>query len=114
MPILENPAGPYSVGAVTFVLPVRPACVIGGATVRTETGQTVPALRLEEVSFTAYYPVSPTAMKSRWNWLNWFPRYMFIAPPILLFYSFPLMMVNPAAAGRWQRPSGVIPISQVR
>lgn len=74
MPLLENPTGPYVVGAATFVLPVRPALVIGGASVRTATGQTVPALRLEEVSFTAYYPVSPTITKSRWNWLNWFPR----------------------------------------
>ena len=76
MPILENPDGPYAVGAATFVLPVRPALVIGGTALRTETGQTVPALRLEEVSFTAYYPVSPTIPKSRWHWLNWFPRYI--------------------------------------
>lgn len=75
MPILENPDGPYAVGAATFVLPVRPALVIGGTTLRTETGQTVPALRLEEISFTAYYPVSLTIPKSRWHWLNWFPRY---------------------------------------
>jgi platelet-activating factor acetylhydrolase len=81
MLILENPGGPYAVGAATFVLPVRPTCIIGSAAVRTETGKTVPALRLEEVSFTAYYPVSPTTdtTKSRWNWLNWFPRYMSIA-----------------------------------
>ncbi|KAI9467366.1 platelet-activating factor acetylhydrolase, isoform II-domain-containing protein [Lactarius psammicola] len=74
MPVLESPAGPYAVGAVTFALPVRPTSVIGGAAVRTGTGQTVPALRLEEVSFTAYYPVSPTTTKLRWNWLNWFSR----------------------------------------
>ncbi|KAH9071536.1 hypothetical protein EDB83DRAFT_2517349 [Lactarius deliciosus] len=74
MPILESPTGPYAVGAVTFTLPVRPTRIIGGAAVRTETGETVPALRLEEVSFTAYYPVSPNTTESRWNWLNWFPR----------------------------------------
>lgn len=74
MPMLDNLAGPYAVGAATFVLPVRPARVIGSAAVRTDTGQTIPALRLEEVSFTAYYPVSPTTTKSRWDWLNWFPR----------------------------------------
>lgn len=81
MRILENPRGPYVVGAATFVLPVRPTSVIGSAAVLTETGQTVPALRLEEVSFTAYYPVSPSTTKSRcqWNWLNWFPRYIWIA-----------------------------------
>ena len=84
MPILENPDGPYAVGAATFVSPVRPTLVIGGAALRTETGQTVPALRLEEVSFTAYYPVSPTVPKSRWHLLNWFPRYMLrlSSPPI--------------------------------
>ncbi|KAH9021162.1 platelet-activating factor acetylhydrolase, isoform II-domain-containing protein [Lactarius pseudohatsudake] len=82
MPILENPTGPYAVGAVTFTLPVRPTRVIGGATVRTETGKIVPALRLEEVSFTAYYPVSPTTTESRWNWLDWFPRYMPLAETV--------------------------------
>jgi platelet-activating factor acetylhydrolase len=95
MPILENPAGPYAVGAATFVLPVRPALVVGGAAIRTETGQKVPALRLEEVSFTAYYPVSPTIPKSRWPWLNWFPRYIlrFSSLPIFHLSSFPHPMV---------------------
>ncbi|KAI0249989.1 platelet-activating factor acetylhydrolase [Lactifluus subvellereus] len=73
--LLENPAGPYPVGATTFTLPVRPTRVFGTAAVRTETGQIAPALRLEEVSFTAYYPVSRTTAESRWKkWLDWFPR----------------------------------------
>ncbi|KAH9986353.1 platelet-activating factor acetylhydrolase, isoform II-domain-containing protein [Russula compacta] len=72
--LLEHPTGPYLVGATTFALPVRPSDVIGTATVRTETGQITPALRLEEVSFTAYYPASPTIAQSRWKWLDWLPR----------------------------------------
>lgn len=74
--LLEHPAGPYLVGATTFALPVRPSDVIGTAAVRTETGQITPALRLEEVSFTAYYPASPTTARSRWKWLDWLPRYV--------------------------------------
>jgi platelet-activating factor acetylhydrolase len=74
--LLEHPTGPYDVGAMTFTLPVRPTEVIGKATVRTETGQITPALRLEEVSFTAYYPASPTTKKEKWRWLNWLPRYV--------------------------------------
>jgi hypothetical protein len=107
MPILGSPTGPYAVGSATFVLPVRPSLVIGGAAVRTETGQTVPALRLEEVSFTAYYPVSPTITKSRWKWLNWFPRCICIG-------LLSLVMLNSAEIGRWRNPSEVILISQVK
>jgi hypothetical protein len=72
--LLEHPTGPYDVGATTFTLPVRPTEVIGKATVRTETGQITPALPLEEVSFTAYYPASPTTTKGQSRWLNWLPR----------------------------------------
>ena len=77
--LLEHPTGPYNVGATTFALQVRPADVIGKAALRTETGQITPALRLEEVSFTAYYPasLSPVMEKSRQpSWLDWFPRYV--------------------------------------
>ncbi|KAI0265829.1 platelet-activating factor acetylhydrolase, isoform II-domain-containing protein [Gloeopeniophorella convolvens] len=72
--LLENPAGPHTVGATTFALPVRPTRVVGTAAVRAETGQTAPALQLEEVSFTVYYPVSPNVAKSHKKWLHWFPR----------------------------------------
>ena len=74
--LLEHPTGPYDVGVTTFTLPVRPTEVIGKATVRTETGQITPALRLEEVSFTAYYPASPTTKEQsrQPTWLNWLPR----------------------------------------
>lgn len=74
--LLEHPTGPYDVGATTFALPVRPTQVIGEAAVRTPTGQITPALRLEEISFTAYYPASPTTEKSSRPWLDWLPRYV--------------------------------------
>lgn len=75
--LLENPAGPYPVGATTFALPVRPTRVFGTATVPSPTGGLAPALQLEEVSFTAYYPVSRTVTESRRKkWLDWFPRYV--------------------------------------
>ena len=77
--LLEHPAGPYDVGATTFALPVRPTGVIGNAGLRTETGQITPALRMEEVSFTAYYPasLSPGTAKSRQpSWFDWVPRYV--------------------------------------
>lgn len=61
---------PYSVGATTFVTPVRPSRIYGSA--RLPNGQ--PALVLDEVAFTAYYPAD-MANKS-WtlrlgiDWLN--------------------------------------------
>ena len=114
MPVLEKTAGPYAVGVATFVLPIRPTCVIGGTVVRTETGQTAPALRLEEVSFTAYYPVSPTVAKLRWNWLEWFPRYL-LALVISYLYFTSLTMIYPGApVGRWWIPFEVMLTSRVR
>ncbi|SJL01785.1 uncharacterized protein ARMOST_05108 [Armillaria ostoyae] len=60
----------YSVGATTFVTPVRPSRTYGSA--RLSNGQ--PALVLDEVAFTAYYPANRAdkAWKSKRgiNWLN--------------------------------------------
>ncbi len=60
----------YSVGATTFVTPVRPSRTYGSA--RFPNGQ--PALVLDEVAFTAYYPANRAdkAWKSKRgiNWLN--------------------------------------------
>ncbi|KAK0473074.1 platelet-activating factor acetylhydrolase, isoform II-domain-containing protein [Armillaria novae-zelandiae] len=62
--------GPYPVGATTFVTPVRPSRIYGSA--RLPNGQ--PALVLDEVAFTVYYPAN-MADKS-WtsrigiDWLN--------------------------------------------
>lgn len=94
--LLENPSGPYPVGATTFALPIRPTRVFGTAAVRTKTGQIAPALRLVEVSFTAYYPVSSATAKSRWKkWLDWFPRYVLFCV---------VLSSNSLSVG--QRPSG--------
>ncbi|KAJ8523539.1 hypothetical protein ONZ45_g110 [Pleurotus djamor] len=47
--------GPYGeIGATTFAVPIRPTQVLGKA----KLGQK-PALHLEEVAFTAYYPTKP-------------------------------------------------------
>ncbi|KAK0206350.1 platelet-activating factor acetylhydrolase, isoform II-domain-containing protein [Desarmillaria ectypa] len=60
----------YSVGATTFVTPVRPSRIYGSA--RLPNGQ--PALVLDEVVFTAYYPANRAdkSWKSRRgiDWLN--------------------------------------------
>ncbi|KAK0224629.1 platelet-activating factor acetylhydrolase, isoform II-domain-containing protein [Armillaria nabsnona] len=71
MPLyLPDCHNPYSVGATTFVTPVRPSRIYGSA--RLPNGQ--PALVLDEVAFTAYYPAD-MADKS-WtlglgiDWLN--------------------------------------------
>lgn len=61
-----TPSGPYAVGATTFVLPVRPVRNIGRARVRRESGVgTEPALQLEDVVFTAFYPTEPTTFADK-------------------------------------------------
>jgi len=108
--LLESPTGPYPVGATTFALPVSPPRVFGTATVRTQTGEKVPALQLEEVSFTAYYPVSRTTAESRWKkWLDWFPRYVLhhVLCELVKRRSTPLLV------DLWQTPSEGTPAPQV-
>ncbi|KAK0191153.1 platelet-activating factor acetylhydrolase, isoform II-domain-containing protein [Armillaria mellea] len=60
----------YSVGATTFVTPLKPSRTYGSA--RLPNGQ--PALVLDEVAFTAYYPanIADKSWKSKRgiNWLN--------------------------------------------
>ncbi|KAK0230986.1 platelet-activating factor acetylhydrolase, isoform II-domain-containing protein [Armillaria fumosa] len=60
----------YSVGATTFVTPARPSRTYGSA--KLPNGQ--PALVLDEVAFTAYYPahIADKSWKSKRgiNWLN--------------------------------------------
>jgi platelet-activating factor acetylhydrolase len=54
---LPNIAGRYEVGATTFALQLRSASVIGSAKLREQgTEELKPALTLEEVAFTAFYP----------------------------------------------------------
>ncbi|KAK0429642.1 platelet-activating factor acetylhydrolase, isoform II-domain-containing protein [Armillaria borealis] len=61
---------PYSVGATTFVTPVRPSRIYSSA--RLPNGQ--PALVLDEVAFTAYYPADmadkPWTLRLGIDWLN--------------------------------------------
>lgn len=73
------PSGTYAVGATTFVLPVRPVRNIGRARVRRESGDgTEPALQLEDVVFTAFYPTDPTtfADKKHEHGLFWMIRWV--------------------------------------
>jgi platelet-activating factor acetylhydrolase len=48
--------GPYKVGATTFSLPLRSPSIIGSAKLRHGKEGLRPALALEEVVFTAFYP----------------------------------------------------------
>lgn len=60
LPSLAEPIGPYTVGATTFVrsIPEQDQVVVGTGHVRSETNsqETRPALKLEEIAFTAFYP----------------------------------------------------------
>jgi hypothetical protein len=108
--LLENPTGPYAVGATTFSLPVKPTRVFGTATVRSQTGGLAPALQLEEVCFTVYYPVSRTVAESgSKKWFNWFPRY------VLHCIGFELVGRGSSRllADHWHILSKAIPATQV-
>lgn len=75
MPTLPDPPGPYEVGATTFTLPVSPRGV-GSSKIRTSSGTLEPALLLEEVAFTAFYPTSlkqsplPKTFRKGLHWLT--------------------------------------------
>lgn len=62
---LPDVVGSYPVGATTFAIPVavndEAARVTGQARLKSSSGGTLntPALKLEEVAFTAYYPADP-------------------------------------------------------
>ncbi|THH12485.1 hypothetical protein EW146_g7650 [Bondarzewia mesenterica] len=71
---LADPTGPFAVGATTFTLPVPPRR-IGSSNVRTKSSTKLePALLLDEVTFTAFYPTSPRPSKQYRKALNWLPR----------------------------------------
>ena len=53
---LPDIASPYKVGATTFSLPLRSPSVIGSAKLRDGMKELKPALLLEEIVFTAFYP----------------------------------------------------------
>ncbi|KAF4602119.1 hypothetical protein EYR40_005323 [Pleurotus pulmonarius] len=60
MPFLDEPKDGHPVGATTFAVRVSPSKVIGNARLNNE-----PALHLEEVAFTAYYPAVPAATRRK-------------------------------------------------
>lgn len=69
---LSDIPGRFLVGATTFVTPVRSPRVIGSLKLRNKTSNALqPALYLEEVAYTAYYPaaVSPKTAKKGLDWL---------------------------------------------
>ncbi|KAF8631576.1 hypothetical protein AX15_002327 [Amanita polypyramis BW_CC] len=67
--------GRYAVSTTTFVTPVRPTRVFGSAMHRVNASpvdQLEPALRMEEVGFTAYYPADTSLASQRG--LDWLLR----------------------------------------
>ncbi|KDQ29301.1 hypothetical protein PLEOSDRAFT_1092914 [Pleurotus ostreatus PC15] len=64
MPFLDEPKDGHPVGATTFAVRVSPSKVIGNARLNNE-----PALHLEEVAFTAYYPAGPATRRKGMPWL---------------------------------------------
>lgn len=67
--------GPFAVGAITFVTPVQPSRITGAAKLKTRDSTSElpaePALCLQEVAFTAYYPakISSETPKKGIPWL---------------------------------------------
>jgi platelet-activating factor acetylhydrolase len=71
MLFLPSPKGPFSVGATHFRLPVSPPQTYGTAQIRNRsTGKLEPALVLEEMAFTAYYPAEVKGIKKGIDWLQ--------------------------------------------
>jgi platelet-activating factor acetylhydrolase len=72
--------GRYAVGVTTFVTPVHPPRPIGSVKLRngsgnSNKGESKPALLLEEVAYTAYYPAD-VSVKSK-KGVDWFIRFAF-------------------------------------
>jgi platelet-activating factor acetylhydrolase len=72
-------AGPYKVGATTFLLPLRSLSVIGSAKLRHGEDGLKPALPLEEVVFTAFYPADTpesNGSKQTSKGIDWLSKYV--------------------------------------
>lgn len=128
------PSGTYAVGATTFVLPVRPVRNIGRARVRRESGDgTEPALQLEDVVFTAFYPTDPTTFsdKKHEKGLFWMIRPLadsvrgyahlsgitaYLLWPIILLFGYrvkiPVYVNSPPVGSAVQPSSPVSPTSE--
>ena len=77
---LPETPGKYPVGATTFAVPVKTkdeaARIIGRAKLRSPGGGGEPALKLEEVVFTAYYPAETIEHTKSNKSVHWVPRYV--------------------------------------
>lgn len=70
MLFLPEIPGRFRVGATTFVTPVRPARTVGSAKILNLVSHVrEPALHLEEVAFTAYYPADINGRQKGLNWV---------------------------------------------
>lgn len=71
---LPDFSGRFPVGAITFKLPVYNNAVLGTAKIPGRHGQLKPALQLNEVVFTAYYPADVKEDDLKNFGLNWLLR----------------------------------------
>jgi platelet-activating factor acetylhydrolase len=70
--------GHFAIGATTFCLPVGKAITVGSSKLKVKS-EFQPALQLEEVAFTAYYPArteSKDGTKRYKKGLNWISQYV--------------------------------------
>ena len=81
---LPDTPGKYAVGATTFAVPVKTkdeaARIIGRAKLRPSSGREphTPALKLDEVAFTAYYPADTDERVKSNKGVHWVPRYALV------------------------------------
>ncbi|KAF8663408.1 hypothetical protein AX16_000980 [Volvariella volvacea WC 439] len=95
----EDIHGQYPVGASTFVTPAKPSRVIGSvrrAPDDTSVPPWEPALKLEEIAFTAYYPADITTTPKPIKGLNWLLRIVIVAlqslqPSLSCFILWPIL-----------------------
>jgi platelet-activating factor acetylhydrolase len=74
MLFLSEIQGRFTVGAITFVTPVRPDRTVGPAKLRNSTAKPPePAFCLQEVAFTAYYPAELSS-KTTTKGIHWLIR----------------------------------------
>lgn len=72
--------GKYPVGATTFAIPIvtknEASRTIGRAKLKPSSGgePDTPAVKLEEVAFTAYYPADTSSARKLQKSVHWIPR----------------------------------------
>jgi platelet-activating factor acetylhydrolase len=77
---LPEVSGKYPVGATTFAIPIttkdEASRTIGRAKLRPSSGgqPDAPALKLEEVAFTAYYPADTSSGRKLQKGVHWVQR----------------------------------------